>query len=148
MKNKKTPTFWILSGLWLFLLTGAYLFFTVYQPSPKIYTVNLVNIMRAQTFLAGKSLQAGLSTKQWMSSVSHQSPLIRQSITDLVGKKAVVIVSPAVIQGAVDITDKVLVKLGLPTQLPAALMNVSGTLTPPTVSTHSIKKEAPAWLTP
>ena len=42
----------------------------------------------------------------------------KKVITELAGNGAVVIVSPAVISGAMDITDDVLKRLGLPTDVP------------------------------
>lgn len=101
------------------LITTYFLFGGNHNNFPTIKTVDLNRIHRAQMMLTMRATQLpNDESKRWIDKVNTASLQIKKVITELAGNGAVVIVSPAVISGAMDITDDVLKKLGLPTDVP------------------------------
>lgn len=83
----------------------------------QIYSVDLGKIMSAQMLLAGRMASQGVDKDVWMTAIKDVTPKVKQVIHSIAGNHTV-IVGPAIVQGANDITDAVLKKLGLPTNLP------------------------------
>ena len=112
-----------------------------------VYTVDLGKIARAQMLFAGRVAQSG-HTKAWMQSINEMGATLKSTITAL-SKGGLVIVTPAVIAGGVDITDKVLVRLGLPTHIPRLHVPRTAVLPAllPTPAAPTTPK-APAWTLP
>ena len=82
-----------------------------------IETVDLGKIMSAQMLIAGRMVSQGNDKALWMSTVKDASSNLKKTISDIAGDH-IVIVTPAVVQGAHDITNEVLKRLGLPTHVP------------------------------
>lgn len=83
---------------------------------PVVYTVNLGKILNAQMAMSQLQVSPQIKTsdKNMLSATNSQ---LKATIHDIAGNH-LVIVSPAVIQGGHDMTDKVLQRLGLPTNVP------------------------------
>lgn len=83
-----------------------------------IYSIDLIKIINAQAFYSNQIISKNSQNKNWIHSIKKVNTLIREKVKLIAGKNSIVIISPAVIQGTEDITDKVLVALGLPKKVP------------------------------
>ncbi len=119
----------------------------------KIYSVNLGRIMQTQMMIAGRMAANGINKNTWMMTIKDTSENIRKVIQTIAGNH-VVIVSPAIVQGTVDITDQVLKLLNLPTNLPTTTLSqaeVIPSLIPRDIQAEPVSnKEKPktSWLLP
>jgi len=128
--------------------------FWFFSHQNKIYSVNLGRIMQTQMMIAGRMSATGINKSTWMVTIKDTSENIRQTIKSIAGNHTV-IVSPAAIQGTIDITDKVLKLLSLPTNLPTTAVtqtDVIPSLIPKIVEKDAMtnKKAKPqsSWLLP
>ncbi len=85
-----------------------------------IVTVDLIKILKAQAFYANKLITKNPQDQNWIESMKTMNASIRQTVKFIAGQDTIVMVSPAIIQGSEDITDRVLVALGLPRKAPNA----------------------------
>lgn len=83
-----------------------------------IVSVDLVKILNAQAFYSNQFILKNPQSENWIHDMKEKNSAIREKIRLIAGKKTIVIVSPATLQGTKDITDRVLVSLGLPSKLP------------------------------
>lgn len=119
----------------------------------EVYTVDLGRITTTQMLVAGRLASSGVNKATWMTTIKDTSANVRKTIQQIAGSHTV-IVSPAVIQGSVDITDQVLSKLGLPINLPRidlSQSDVMPSLIPKVanpVNGLPTKKEESSWLLP
>ena len=81
-------------------------------------SVDLMRILNAQAFSANKLISKNPGDKNWIHSIKEINASIKQTIRLITGKNTIVMVTPAIIQGVDDITDRVLVALGLSSKLP------------------------------
>ncbi len=86
--------------------------------STVVKTVDLGKIINAQMILGSRALNSELAAEPWMASITDGGKDLADIIEEIAGKDALVIVGPAVIQGAEDITKAVLVRMGLPSNVP------------------------------
>ena len=116
-----------------------------------IYTVNLGKIVSAQMLIAGRMAAQNNKNSLWMTTIKDTSSKIKSTIKSIAGNH-VVIVTPAVVQGSVDITNQVLKKLGLPTNVPTFAIpksKVIPSLFPRHVpSAEQHKSKEPSWMRP
>lgn len=83
-----------------------------------IVTIDLSRIHSAELMMTMKASQLSTNEqKSWIKNIEHASGDIKNAI-EAIAPNSIVIVSPAVIIGAHDITNKVLHYLGLPTNAP------------------------------
>lgn len=120
----------------------------------KIYSVDLGRITKTQMMIAGRMAASGINKATWMMTIKDTSLHIRQSIQKIAGNH-MVIVTPAVIQGSIDITDQVLKFLNLPTNLPIKTLSQSDvipSLIPQETQTDAVvsnkEKQKTNWLLP
>ena len=117
--------------------------------SKTIYSINLNKIIAAQLFMAGRVTPNATNQKQLLQEVKTEITHVRPIIQKYAGQH-VVIVSPAIVQGSLDITNKVLKALGLPTQVPTTPLSeqavIPSLLQIKTVNTAHI--EPNAWMLP
>lgn len=83
----------------------------------QVDTVDLGKIVNAQMLIAGRMAAQGNLKEPWMTTIQETSQRLRKAIKQVAGNR-LVIVTPAVVQGAHDITNQVLAKLGLPEHIP------------------------------
>lgn len=95
-----------------------------------VVTIDLNKILRAETLLASRvvSLPQGQnqeSQQQWLSLLAESNAHLKAAIQAVAGPDRAVVIAAALLQGGEDITDRVLVKMGLPTKVPDTLPAVS-----------------------
>lgn len=112
----------------------------------KIVTIDLGKILFSQSSMAGRNI-ANDRIKPWMSTIKEASKDLRHIIAEIAGKNTLVIVSPAVVQGAANITNTVLAKLNLPTNVPEGAAPINATLQHYVVTSVE-KNTVPDWLLP
>lgn len=100
------------------LIATVFAYWMSSRRSLEIDTVNLGKIVNAQQVIAGRVAGKDVSAAPWMATIHSASQQLRETIREVAGANAIVVVSPAVIQGAHDITSEVMRRLGLPTNLP------------------------------
>ena len=83
-----------------------------------IYSIDLIRILNSQAFYSNEIISKYPKNKNWIDSIKKVNILIRDKVKLIAGKNSIVIISPSVIQGSEDITDKVLIALGLPRKIP------------------------------
>jgi hypothetical protein len=114
MKNRHLKLIGILTIL-ISTLLSASICFAFRQ---HIVSVDLIKILNAQAFYANKLILKDSQNKSWVNSLKDVNASIRQKIKLIAGQDTIVMVTPALIQGTDDITNRVLVALGLPSNLP------------------------------
>jgi methyl-accepting chemotaxis protein len=102
------------------LITAYFLFGSNYNSLPSIKTVDLGRIHTAEMMLSMRASKLPENeSKQWIDKVNKASENLKSTILAVAGNNSLIFVAPAVISGAEDITNSVLVKLGLPVDVPS-----------------------------
>lgn len=83
-----------------------------------VVSIDLIKILNAQALYANKLMDSSPKDKSWVRMTNKINSSIREKIRMIAGRDTIVLVAPALIQGADDITDRVLVALNLPSKLP------------------------------
>lgn len=86
--------------------------------NPTVKIVDLGKVLNAQIMMGMRAAESNITNEPWMASIEDATDQVAEAIAKVAGKNTLVIVSPAVVQGAQDITREVLIELGLPTNLP------------------------------
>lgn len=105
-----------LSTICISVLLSASICFALRQ---NFASIDLVKILNAQAFYASKLVSKNPQNKHWIGFVKEINSSMRKTISQIAGQDTIVLVSPAVVQGVEDITDRVLVALGLPSNPPS-----------------------------
>jgi len=117
--------------------------------TPRLVAFDIIKYANAQRAVASRFL-GGKSTEEIAPILLEVSKKTRETISEVAGPGALVVIRQAVVQGETrDITDEVLRRLGLPTDVPTAdptrhALDVAPTLLghSPTFVTDPIPKEA------
>lgn len=115
-----------------------------------VKTIDLGKIISAQNMLTIKASQSGDETSKvaWLKTAKDAGMHLKAVIRQVAGPKAIVLVSQAVVDPKDDITKQVLLKLGLPSNVPD-LIPPQGAITGRTSTLTSIHKAGlPSFLTP
>lgn len=83
-----------------------------------IVSIDLIKILNAQAFYANKLIAKNPGDKNWVDITNDTNASIREKVRLVAGENTIVMVAPALIQGADDITERVLVALNLPSKPP------------------------------
>lgn len=86
-----------------------------------IVSVDLIRILNSQAFYANKLIAKNPKNKNWINMTNKINASIREKVKLVAGQDTIVMVAPALIQGADDITEQVLVALNLPTALESSI---------------------------
>lgn len=147
MKLQKTT---VIVGIIVLMLSMMYATWISHRQST-LYTVDLGKITRAQMLFAGRLMQGQASKKVWMATINDATGRVQKTIHNIAGDH-IVIVTPAVVQGSIDITDRVLTQLGLPTRIPEMHLPENAVLPHGFSKTKApmlpTPKKAPAWTLP
>lgn len=84
---------------------------------PHFVSLDLIKVVNAQALYANQLISKNPRNKNWAHSVKNINFSLRKAITQVAGQHTMVLAAPAVIQGIEDITDRVLLALGLSTKV-------------------------------
>jgi hypothetical protein len=118
-----------------------------------VVMVDLQKIITAESVLTNKIVENGSLMKPWLSTVNGLGKELSQAIRDVAGKNSLVLITPCVIQGAKNITDDVLVRLGLPRKVPNPMISINaifpGSQNNNANENQALNKEKiPSWMLP
>lgn len=115
--------------------------------------VDFQKIITAESVLTNKIIEGGPLMKPWLSTVNELGKELSQAIRDVAGEKSLVLIAPCVVQGARNITDDVLVRLGLPRKVPNSMMPINAIFpNSQNINANKInaltKEKIPSWMLP
>ena len=118
-----------------------------------IKIIDLQKIMIAESVLANKTIVGGNNMKPWLATVNSIGKELRNSIRAVAGMDSLVLIAPCVVQGGINITDQVLLKLGLPQQVPTSLIPMNAIYSTEVNSADKQlsmlqKNKIPVWMLP
>lgn len=139
--------------LCIVLATGVSLLLMGYVGSHRvdnIKTIDLAKIMSAQNMLTLRASQSGNAANKaaWLKTATDAGVHLKAVIREIAGPTATVLVAQAVIDPKDDITKQVLLKLGLPANVPDLIPPKNAVTGEEITLTPHHKAGLPSFLTP